>query len=164
MTFHPHFLIVNWGHHHTYFSNTRGGEEAYRDIVSTFQYLRNNGGNSTRFLFKTTAPVCDAEIRNEVTNIVVHCLLRKTNPYDPTLLCNRLIKEGYFERYNIFEQIAYLGNKTVPPEAVTNRSMYNETFPIYWDAIHPHCWVMTELNRVFLATYFTSSKWRKGAS
>jgi hypothetical protein len=44
---------------------------------------------------------------------------------------------------------ALILNETTPIE---------QAYPLYWDRLHPHCWVMTQLNRVLIANYFTSSR------
>ena len=160
ISFNPDLLILNWGHHKTYYSNTRGGNAVHQDVINNINLLRSNGYNTTRFLFKSTTPTCETEIRHEQTNILLYCSLRYSNPLDSNLLCSQLIREGYFELYNIHEQILYLSLHTpLPVNLITNQTSYFDSYPVYWDALHPHCWVMSQLNRVLIATYFTSSRW-----
>lgn len=166
LAFQPNLVVVNWGHHHTYYTNTKGGQLVYRELVPTINHLKRLSHNKTRFIFKKTTPVCTSPISDRAGHLLSCVLHDNVSPYDPQLLCSKLIHEEVFESFDTRLLIRTLAAALpLSRNALTNTTSVEQAYPLYWDSIHPHCWVMTELNRALLATYFTSShvRWSQGA-
>jgi hypothetical protein len=165
MSFNPNFLFLNWGHHHTYYSDTPGGRLVYHELATTLNKLKSSGLYQTRFIFKKTSPFCISPVYSLNHSILSCSLQPKDDPYDPKLLCNKLIEQRHMESFDINYYITLL-SRALPSfrdpftgqRTISAFTPIEEAYPLYWDTIHPHCWVMTQLNRVLIATYFTSSK------
>lgn len=161
--FHPDLLFLNWGHHHTYYTNTKGGRWVYADLTGVLDRLKASS-YKTRFIFKKTTPVCHSQVKNEEGRIL-QCLIKgDEDTYSPDLLCMKLIADHYLENFDAHLYIRLLSKgvrashyaaKRDP--ILSNTTSVEDAYPLYWDRTHPHCWVMTQLNRMLLATYFTKS-------
>jgi hypothetical protein len=201
LTFHPHLLILNWGHHHTYRTTTLEGKHVGDELTATIQKLKllqdtntktTKRGNTatatgkvmTRFIFKTTAPFCENHFKKTdadssassssttssrpplPSSYSLHCDLQ---PLDlkvaSSLLSYHLITQRVLEMFDLHTLIQLLA-KALPSfrDPSTGALTLNETtpleqaYPLYWDRLHPHCWVMTQLNRAMVASFFTSSR------
>lgn len=165
ITFNPHLLFINWGHHRTYTFESPEGRLVYNELAQTLQELKSSGLYRTRFIFKTTNPPCIHPFYDNKKNVLTCTLQQPDDPYDPQLVSNKLIQHQHLERFDIHYYITLLyralpsfrdprsGKRNISPS-----TPIQQTYPLYWDNIHPHCWVMTELNRFLIATYFTSSQ------
>jgi hypothetical protein len=164
MSFNPDFFFLNWGHHRNYSFASPDGHLLYHELTTTLTKLKSSGLYKTRFFFKQTNPSCVLPFL-DLNHFILSCSLRLEDFYDPQILSNKLIEENHLERFDINHYITLL-SRALPSfrdpltghYIISNSTPIEKVYPLYWDRVHPHCWVMNQLNHVLIATYFTSSK------
>jgi hypothetical protein len=169
ISFHPDLFIMNWGHHRNYdFKiNEMKGKFIYESLNETLTELKlSSRYNHTRFVFKMTNPFCERPYRQlkHPGGSNLYCLLHPVK-LSPLLVSEKLIAEQNLERFDMPGYVTALANALPsfrnPKTGDLTISRYTpieEAAPIYWDNVHPYCWIMTQLNKVMIAKYFTSSE------
>lgn len=159
--FQPDIVLVNWGHHSPYEMPFRKGKWVYNSMKRAITTLNREMHNHTRFIWKATSPACHHEKSEKV---IGQCnLTTETDSYPPKLIGSLLVYDQYMEMFDTHKLVTTLAHSVI--ELKNKPLTFNETanaqnltfenaMPLFFDDIHMHCWVNTELNRALLAQLF----------
>jgi hypothetical protein len=158
VSFKPDLFIMNWGHHHAHTLESEGGKHIYQNLTQTIARLKSRF--HTRFVFKMTTPFCETPLKDE-RQLYLHCDLVPVQLL-PTLVSEKLIADKLLEKFDTPAYLHLLANALPSfhdPKtgalSITETTPIGEAKPLYWDRLHPYCWVLTQLNQVMIAKDFT---------
>ena len=158
-SFKPDLFVINWGHHSTFYYQYPKGKQVYNEMKSAVEKLRQEG-HTTRFVWKATTPICDAP--KEAPRYPNYQCRPTIVRDDPMLVGNRLVADSIFELFDTPAIVKQLRDKAFQMINRTRHRMsgntpkdwFSETLPLYWDGLHPFCWVHEQFNRALLAQIF----------
>jgi hypothetical protein len=158
VSFKPDIFIMNWGHHHAHSLKYEGGKNIYQNLTQTIARLKSHF--HTRFVFKMTTPYCERPLKDG-RQFYLHCDLKPVQ-LSPTLVSEKLIADQLLEKFDtpaylllLADALPSFHDPKTGALSITNTTPISEAKPLYWDRLHPYCWVMTQLNQVMIAKYFT---------
>jgi hypothetical protein len=156
-------FLMNWGPHHqqAFHIKDKTGRLLYRELNETLMRFRSSVEfHRTKFVFKMTTPTCEKKALKNNLMLYLSCILEPVK-VSKSLVSEKLIAEKSLEKFDAAAIVILLSKAMLPSfshrKTLKRNTPINEARPLYWDRLHPYCWVMTQLNRAMIATYFTSS-------
>lgn len=159
--FAPDLFVINWGHHSKFDYQFPRGKRVYESVVQAVDKLKSQG-LATRFVWKETTPICKPLSSDAYPTFRCEPVILSHNK--STLVGPRLVSDGVLElldTHSIIQRL-YREVKTVleltkdwnHDDSASMSDWFATHLPMFWDVLHPLCWVHTELNRALVSQFF----------